>query len=83
MDYSLLDSIYSSYVDNIMDNMSDTVTEEEYNFKKKYIAPVSAENTKNGDKMSDMFNLALAASNEKSFKNGFKTCMRLVWECFN
>ncbi|MCI8403977.1 MAG: hypothetical protein HFE49_03655 [Clostridia bacterium] len=82
MTYSLLDTIYNDYVSNMMDDMTDDVTEAEHEFEKKYIVPVYEESKEKGDDMTELFNCALSSYGEKNFKNGFRACIRLIKECF-
>ena len=49
MTYSLLDTIYNDYVSNMMDDMTDDVTEAEHEFEKKYIVPVYEESKEKGN----------------------------------
>ncbi len=79
MNSSLLELIYD-YYSGYLNHEFDEETEEEIKFRKKYIEPLSKQNSKKGIKMDDMFNAALSECEVQSFKKGFRTCMHFIIE---
>ncbi len=78
MNLNFLDLIYEEYTYYCLNCGIVEKVEEVEEFSKKYIKPLLKQNSKDGMKMEEMFNCALAESDVRAFKNGFRTCMHFV-----
>lgn len=81
MDYSIIETICNEYFGNYIPCIKCELSESEKKFIKKYIKPEIKKNFNLGIEMEAMFNDAFASASQLSFINGFKTCMRLIFEC--
>lgn len=81
MDFDFLDAIYDSCMDYA--GHANLKTENEIKFIKEYINPLHGEISEEKSKMADTFSSALAESERQGFRKGFKSCMKLMMDCFS
>lgn len=81
MTQDILNAIYEYYSDRNMNGVRRRNVPEVDEFRQEYIHPEITRDRKEGFKMEEMFNAALAEFATQEFIRGFQLCMHFMVEC--